>query len=210
MLFYLKRTIERQILLLLSLAVLAWGGSILLDVHPRFRGSAAMMLRGGLGGLLCLAVTVSLVVVWLLVPRCNGRNILKAGSEALADRSLCTIFGAALTAATGEELLFRGVLFSAAARFNFHLALAGTFVLMALLHLRTRKDWPLALLKGMECTLYAYMYFNTRSLCMVGVAHFINEMLSVKILRSPQLQRVLSARIGFRAVRRRMFPRIAS
>ena len=204
MLFYLKRSLPRQIIFLLLLAVLSWLGAAFFDVHPRLRATPENFLKGLLGGVLTAVLTSFLHLVLSLVPRLGHKDALKELGAELKEKSSFTLAGAALTASVGEELLFRGVLFGAASRLNLDIALAGNFLVMLLLYVHHKRQTGIAAVKAIECTLYAYMFSYSRSLCMVGTAHFVCEVLGVIMLRWERLERLLSKGLTVKTIKRRI------
>jgi hypothetical protein len=183
MLFRLKLSLEKQILLIAALAVLACA----INWHFMFTPSLKMNLKtlgeGLAAGLICSAGAAALqaLIVYFKPAICLAS--LRETTAVFNGLNVLTTIGAGITAGSGEELLLRGCLFALVAQKLFWLALLINFALTLILYYRGRKHLIWSSIKALECSGYALLYYYERSLFLIAAAHFTAEISSMLLPR---------------------------
>jgi hypothetical protein len=183
MLFRLKLSLEKQILLIAALAVLScvlnWG----FVFTPHLRMNWAMLGEGLAAGLIGVAATVALQALIVFFKPSIYLASLRKTIGIFNQLNVLTIIGAGVTAGSAEELLLRGCVFALLAQKLFWLALLLNFSLTLILYYRGREHFIWSSIKALECSLYALLYYYERSLFLIAVAHFIVEVSSTLLFR---------------------------
>lgn len=172
----LKTSTTKQALLLLitvlASGVFAW----YFDYFPRLRFSLEMTVRGVLGGgLVVFAYSLLLLITTVFFAKgalaAQLQSQLPGPNSPSKQNSFLTYIGAGLTTGSGEELFFRGFLFSYLALSSVLWGYLANFVLGFLLYLPSRAGWRLALIRAIECSYYALMFRYNSSIYVVALAH---------------------------------------
>lgn len=178
----LKTSTTKQALLIfitvLASAVFAW----YFDYHPRLRFSWEMTMRGVLGGaLVVFAYSLLYLCAVVFFPKGRLAEELQFNSAPAKRNSPLKFLGAGIATGGGEELFFRGFLFSYIALNSVLWGYLLNFVLGLLLYLPSRAGWRIALVRGIECSYYALMFRYNSSIYVVALAHGFATTLSLLI-----------------------------
>ncbi|MCB0324063.1 MAG: CPBP family intramembrane metalloprotease [Bdellovibrionales bacterium] len=173
MLFRLKTTLERQMVLLAACALVAFLMSFIVDYSPRLRLSPELLLKGSIGGVLICGVSALLTLSAVFVFPDRFRREYDLERSALVNLNGFGILGAAITAGAGEELLFRGFLFTALSKLSGPFAYITHYIFVTACYVHRRALYLTPCIRGIECSLYAAMFSYNRSLAMLAVAHGI-------------------------------------
>ncbi len=191
MIVRLRKSLIHQLIFLSVAAGLAYLLGSVLGFHPRLRWSTSMVLRGFAFGLLCFAASFILQSLLAFFFKQFRKTLLEV-SDSQKDMSYFALSGTAITAGAGEELLFRGVLFTWLASFGLVWGVIGNFLLMFIVHLQGRSFLLWSLSKSFECTFYAIAFHIHRGLTVVAIAHAVVEIASALLLRDKRIRALLS------------------
>lgn len=178
MLFRLKLSLEKQILLFVFLILLSFLLNWYFAFVPLLRINERTLAAGILAGLLCAAAAAALPAILAYFKPAVCAESFGETRSALSRLSALAVFGAAVTAGCGEELLLRGCIFALLLRKFFIVAFLLNFVLSLALYFRGRRHFIWSTVKALECTFYALLYYYERSLFLIGVSHFTAEAVS--------------------------------
>ena len=184
MIFILRKTYLGQLLLLGGATLASIAFYYYSSITPRALLSPEMLIRGVLGGLFGVALSVFAHTFALLL---FGQRHEKALHAFIAERTATSVSvqaSGAITGSISEELLLRGYLFSYIHLFSAGFAFGANAVLSAMLCIKRRASSSLAAVYAVEATFYAFLFSNTHSLCMVVVAHSITEFGTLFLLTS--------------------------
>jgi len=175
MLARIKSSLEYQTIFLAAAALISF--LICRSVHliPQLRVSLFAAESGVLAGIGWTAITFLFYGAGKRLRPAAFSALLRQRSAELKEQSPFALFGAALTAGIGEELLFRGCVFGLLLRQSFWLAFAVNAALTGAAYFRRSSAIPVVLLRMSEATFYGIFYFFNKSLFAVGLAHFIVE-----------------------------------
>ncbi len=168
----LKTSTTKQALLLLitvlASGIFAW----YFDYHPRLRFSLEMTVRGVLGGgLVVFAFSLLYLIATVFFAKGNLAAQLHGSNSPSKQNSYLTYVGAGIATGSGEELFFRGFLFSYLALSSVLWGYLANFLLGFLLYLPSKAGWRLALIRAIECSYYALMFRYSSSIYAVALAH---------------------------------------
>ena len=189
----LRQRITHQLIFLLVAATLAFVLGNVLGFHPRLRFSVSMLAQGCLLGVVILVLSVLLQMAAAYLSS-GFRDSLLELSRSYSAMNRYSLLGSALVAGAAEELLFRGIAFNWLSSTGVAWGVLGNFILMFILYYQGRQFAGWSLIKALECTLYAAVFYFYRGVLIIAVAHAIVEFASGLLLRDKRVFTMLEQR----------------
>lgn len=161
-------------MLLGATAAAAWFSVSAGSFAPIVRIGTATLVQGLAAGLLAaLAFFAIQVVLTLFVPSFRSQFLPFIGR--IYAGTIYSLIGAVIAAVVTEEVLLRGLLFGYIERTSAAAAFTVNAIGCAILWSRSwRQPWPMAI-KAIEGTVFALIFWSSRSLFSVIVAHAVAD-----------------------------------
>lgn len=179
-------SLPKQCAVLAVFTMLAGLACWFFDFHPRVKFGPEYFFRGFVGG--SIVAAVSLALHWTAVfffPK--QLSVTRKITEEYRLEAPLQLSTRTIAAAAGEELLLRAFIFHYLAAFSFALGMLVNFLLSFGLYYEGRDRLINAAIKGVECSFYAVMYWESRSLFMIVTARFAAEILISQLLSNRSL-----------------------
>jgi len=174
-----------------QLALLVAAGALALLIHvssgylPLLRPGIRLGVVGFLSVPLISLFLLPFLLLGLYFPRSRLAQSLLEEQQFLAGLERTTLVGGAISAACGEEFILRGLLFGALMDSSLLLAGGLSVSVSFILYLHRKTDLYRALVRATEASCYCYLFYEHRSLFLIGVARFSCELISTLALRTP-------------------------
>lgn len=185
MLLRMRRTLFGQAIFLLAVTV---SGSFVFwytRYLPLLRINFHLALLAIFAAAGVLLLSGALLLLGLRFPRTGLGMSLREKRNIIRNQDPSTRFGAAVAAGAGEEFILRGVIFGYLMDEHLVLAFVVTLAVSGIGYFRAKAEWYWTCLQVIEAACYAILFYEHRSVFLIGLARFIQEYVSTLALMSP-------------------------